>query len=123
MKKEIDFKYGKKKFSNSLTYKLSMTVHLIFSVFCLTLVVLYVIGNFQNFQDKSQQIILNSLAYSAIFTALLSIFLIIETIIKIFTEKNKGRNIFNLIYLLLTIIFSAIYIVLSCSINYVSLGA
>lgn len=123
MKKEIDFKYGKKKFSNSLTYKLSMTIHLIFSVFCLTLVVLYVIGNFQNFQDKSQQIILNSLAYSAIFTALLSIFLVIETIIKIFTEKNKGRNIFNLIYLLLTIIFSVIYIVLSCSINYVSLGA
>lgn len=122
MKKKIDFKYGKKKFSNSLAYKLSMTVHVIFAVFCLTLVVLYILGNFQNFQDKSQQIILNILAYSSIFTALLSIFLIIETVIKIFTEKNKGLLIFYLVYLLITIVFSMIYIFLSCSINYVSLG-
>lgn len=119
---KIDFKYRKKKISNTLTYKLSMTIDLIFSIFCFILVSLYVIGNYQNFQDKSQQIILDILALSSIFTVLLSVFLLLETIIKIFTEKNKAQNIFNLVYLLLTIIFCIFYIIVSCTINYVSWG-
>lgn len=122
MKKKINFKYKKKIFSNAILYKLLMTLDIFFFVFCLTLIALYIIGNFQNFLDKSQQIILNILSISSIFTALLSIILFIETIIKIFTEKSKIRNIFNLLYLLLTLVCCAVFIIISTTINYISLG-
>ena len=119
---KIKFKYRKKKFSNTITYKLLMNIDMFFNLFCLILVMLYTIGNYQSFQDKSQQIILNTLSVSAIFTALLSFFLIFETLIKIFTEKSKIRNILHVLFLLLNIVLCVIYIVISCSIDYISLG-
>ena len=119
---KIKFKYRKKTFSNTITYKLLMNLDMFFNLFCLTLVMLYTIGNYQSFQDKSQQIILNTLSVSAIFTALLSFFLIFETLIKVFTEKSKIKNLLHLIFLIITIIFCVIYIVISCSIDYISLG-
>ena len=119
---KIKFKYRKKTFSNTITYKLLMNLDMFFNLFCLTLVMLYTIGNYQSFQDKSQQIILNTLSVSAIFTALLSFFLIFETLIKDFTEKSKIKNLLHLIFLIITIIFCVIYIVISCSIDYISLG-
>lgn len=122
MTKKIDFKYKKKAFSNTATYKLLMTLNIFFSFFCLTLIALYVIGNYQNFLDKTQQIILDVLAVSSIFTALLSIFLIFESLLKIITEKNKIKNIINTFYLFVVLVFCIFCIVISIAINYVSLG-
>ena len=122
MTKKIKIKNSKKRFSNTVTYKLLMTLDLFFLVFSLTLIALYFIGNYQNFLDKSQLIILNVLSFSSIFTILMTTILIIETLIKIFTERHKIINIFNLLYLLITIIFSVICIVVSCTISYISLG-
>ena len=99
-----------------------MNIDMFFNVFCLILILLYTIGNYQSFQDKSQQIILNTLSVAAIFTALLSFFLIFETLIKVFTEKSKIRNILHVLFLLLNIVLCVVYIVISCSIDYISLG-
>ena len=122
MIKKIKFKYGKKRISNTITNKLLMNLDMFFNLFCLILIALYTIGNYQSFLDKSQQIILNTLAISSIFTVLLSFVLFLETFIKIFTEKNKIKNVLNLIYLLVTIVFCVICIVIATAIDYISLG-
>ena len=96
MAKKIDFKYSKKFLSNTLTYKFSLTLHLAITVFCIILIALYTIGNYQNFQDENQQWLLSILSYAAIFNSLFSIVLIVETTIKLFTEKQKLKNFFTL---------------------------
>ncbi len=116
------FKNTKTKFSNTMTYKFTMTINLIFIVFCILLTALYVIGNYQDFQDKSQQIILFFLSYVSIFSTLLSFLLLIETIVKIFTEKYKLRNIINSVMLLLAIIFCISSTGIAGIISYLSTG-
>ena len=99
MGKKLKFKYSKKLFSNTLTYKVSMTLNLVITVFCIILITLYIIGNYQNFQDENQQWILTLLSYVAIFNSLFSIVLTVETAIKIFTEKQKIKNFVNMLAL------------------------
>lgn len=122
MANKIKFKYTKKIISNSLTYKLSMYLDLLITVFCFLLITLYTIGNYQNFQDNTQQIILSVLTFSSIFNILLSILLIIETILKIITEKNKFRNLINLIYLIIAVFLCIFFSSTSNIINYLSTG-
>lgn len=122
MAKKIKFKYSKKIISNSLTYKLSITLDIMLTVFIVVLITLYTIGNYQNFQDKSQQIILSMISYTSVFNALLSLTLSVETIIKLITEKRKVSNIFYLIYLILAIVISVGMIVFSNIISYLAMG-
>ena len=69
-----------------------MTLNLVITTFCIILITLYIIGNYQNFQDENQEWILTLLSYVAIFNSLFSIVLTVETAIKIFTEKQKIKN-------------------------------
>jgi hypothetical protein len=122
MANKIDFKYSKKLLSNTLTYKFSMTLTLAVTVFCIILITLYSIGNYQSFQDENQQWILSVLSYAAIFNSLFSVLLIIETTIKIFTEKHKIKNTFNLIALIASGIFCIFCTGTSNIISYISGG-
>ena len=105
MANKIDFKYSKKLLSNTLTYKFSMTLNFAITVFCVILITLYIIGNYQEFQDENQQWILSVLSYAAIFNSLFSVLLTVETAIKIFTEKHKIKNLINLVMLIASGIF------------------
>lgn len=122
MAKKIKFKYSKKLISNTLTYKLYLILDLVLTVFCITLLIFYIIGNYQNFQDKTQQIILSVLSYSSIFNGLLSIFLIIESIIKLITEKRKLKTTLLLIYLLFAVILCIVFSSASNIISFLSMG-
>ena len=122
MRKKIQFKYSKKLFSNTMTYKFSMTLNLAFTVFCVILVTLYIIGNYQSFQDENQEWILSILSYVAIFNSLFSITLIVETAIKIFTEKYRFKNIINMIALLISAVFCIFCTGISNIISYISGG-
>ena len=116
------FKYSKKIISNLIVYKVSMTVDFVFFLFEIILLLLYFIGNYQNFQDSSQQFILKILFFSSIFTSIFSFLLLIESIIKIFSEKQKGKSIFNSIFLIISIIFSIFSMEFSNIIIYLSEG-
>ena len=122
MKNKLKFKYSKKIFSNTLTYKVSMTLNLAITVFCITLITLYIIGNYQNFQDENQEWLLTVLSYVAIFNSLFSILLSVETGIKIFTEKQKIKNIINLIALLTSTVFCIFCTGTANIISYISGG-
>lgn len=122
MAKKIEFKYAKKTFSNTLTYKLTMILDVVLTIFCILLVSLYVIGNYQNFQDNTQSIILVILSYTAVFTTMLSICLFVETIIKLFTEKRKFMHIINGIYLIISTILCILFSGMSNVISFLSMG-
>lgn len=116
------FKYSKKIISNSIVYKISMTVDFVFFLFGIILLLLYFIGNYQNFQDSSQQFILKILFFSSIFTSIFSFLLLIESIIKVFSENKKVKHIINSIFLIFCIIFGLFCMEFSNIIMYLSEG-
>lgn len=122
MLKEIKFKYSKKLISNNLTYKLSLIICLTLVIFSLILGILYVIGNYQNFQDQTQQFILGTLSYVAIFNAILAFLLIIESIFKLLLETKKLKTLVYFIFLLLTFFFELFSLEISTVISYLSKG-
>ncbi len=122
MRNKLNFKYSKKIISNTLTYKVSLTLNLAITAFCIILITLYIIGNYQNFQDENQQWILSVLSYVSIFNSLFSIVLTIETAIKIFTEKHKIKNILNMIALSASAVFCIFCTGTSNIISYISGG-
>lgn len=121
-KNKINFKYSKKLISNTLTYKFSLTLNLAITVFCIILITLYIIGNYQNFQDENQQWLLAILSYAAIFNSLFSLVLTVETAIKIFTEKQKIKNTINMLALIASAVFCIFCTGTSNIISYISGG-
>ena len=99
-----------------------MTLNLALTVFCIILITLYIIGNYQAFQDENQQWILSILSFTAIFNSLFSVVLTVETAIKLFTEKNKLKNAVNLIALIASAIFCIFCTGTSNIISYISGG-
>ena len=122
MKNKLNFKYSKKLFSNTLTYKFSMTLNFVITAFCIILITLYIIGNYQNFQDENQQWILSVLSYISIFNSLFSLVLSVETFIKIFTEKHELKNIINMAGLIASIVFCVFCTGTANIIGYISGG-
>ena len=122
MANKIDFKYSKKLLSNTLTYKFSITLNFAITVFCIILITLYIIGNYQEFQDENQQWILSVLTFAAIFNSLFSVLLLVETAIKLFTEKHKIKHLINLIILIASGIFCIFCTGTSNIISYLSGG-
>ena len=116
------FKYSRKIISNSIVYRISMTVDFVFFLFGIILLLLYFIGNYQNFQDSSQQFILKILFFSSIFTSIFSFLLLIESIIKVFSENKKVKHIINSIFLIFCIIFGLFCMEFSNIIMYLSEG-
>lgn len=122
MMKKIRPKYSQKFFSNAFIYRFFMTLNFTFTVFCLILSILYIIGNYQSFQDSSQKLIITIASFSSTFNLLLTVILIIETIFKVFTENHKIKSIFRILFLLLTIILCFVCMELSSIISYLSAG-
>lgn len=122
MKKKSDKKFTGKGLSNALTYRLMMILNLTFFSFTLIMLLLYIVGNYQQFLDLTQKIILTTLSYTSVFCLSMSVILAAETFIKIFTEKKKAKNIINLLFLIAVIIISLIELVFSSTMNFVSQG-
>ena len=116
------FKYSRKIISNSIVYRISMTVDLVFFLFEIILMILYFIGNYQTFQDSSQLLILKILFFSSIFTSIFSFLLLIESLIKIFSENKKIKHILNSIFLFFCIITGIFIMEFSNIIMYLSEG-
>lgn len=112
----------KKRIKTPFLYRITQTVVLSLLIFSFFLIILYVVGNFQNFQDKSQKTILNVLLFTSILTSFLTIPIIIENIIMFFTIKQKKNRIISLIFMSFTIIFCAFCIIFCGAIELISEG-
>ncbi len=108
--------------TESLIYKIVKLITVCLSIFNLLLLAFYIVGNYQNFQDSSQEIILTSLLYSSILNFLLSIPVIIENIFMIFTRQNIKGGIISLILMILNMIFNLACVVISAVISFLASG-
>lgn len=122
MKNKIISEEFPKKITTPFLYRITQTVILSLFIFCVFLIILYVVGNYQNFQDLSQKSILSVLFYTSILNGFLTLPVIVENIIMLITVKNKTGRIISLVFMLFTDAFSAFCIILSGAVEVLSSG-
>ncbi len=120
--KKILFPKEKEDKTESLIYKIVKLITVCLSIFNILLFAFYIVGNYQNFQDSSQEIILTTLLYSSILNFLLSIPVIIENIFMIITKQNIKKGIISLLLMVLNMIFNLACIVISAVISFLASG-
>lgn len=124
--KKMAEKNNKKKISFTdnlvLTYRKLLSLIVFLFLFCLFLCVFYVIGNYKEFLDSSQKLILSWLSVSSIVLGFFSFIGLIVNILLI-TKKIKIKNrIPAFLLMIFFILFSIFANVFSYLVNYLSLG-
>lgn len=119
-------KNNKKKISFTdnlvLTYRKLLSLIVFLFLFCLFLCVFYVIGNYKEFLDSSQKLILSWLSVSSIvlgFFSFIGLIVNILLIIKKIKIKNRIPAFLLMIFFILFSIFANMF---SYLVNYLSLG-
>ncbi|WP_027727610.1 hypothetical protein [Treponema sp. C6A8] len=111
-----------KKHPLSFLYRLIKNIVFSLFFFCLVLVVLYIAGNYQNFQAESQQLILSTLSFSSIVLLIFSILIFGETIIRLITKGEKLKSVAVLLTMIFNILFSLVCMSFSNVVYYLSEG-
>lgn len=105
-----------------LTYRKLLSLIVFLFLFCLFLCVFYVIGNYKEFLDSSQKLILSWLSVSSIVLGFFSfIGLVVNILLMIKKIKIKNR-ISAFLLMIFFILFSIFANVFSYLVNYLSLG-
>jgi len=102
--------------------KLTKNCVWLFFLFNLLLFALYVMGNFYNFLDKTQLLILNVLFVSSIFQSILSFILFIENMIYIFFTNLRIRRVFTIIFSLISLVVGIVFIIYSSLVKELAIG-
>lgn len=105
-----------------ILYKLTNFFINVFFVFCIVLIILYIMGNYQNFLDKSQILLLTVLSVCSVSMTVMAIISLIENTVLIFLEKSKNNQIKNILWDIFTLIFGIIILIFSIFIKQLSLG-
>ncbi len=115
-------KNKKNKLSIAFLYHLTKVLIAAFVIFCIILLILYIVGNYQEFQDKSQQIIFSVLSYISIFTMLLTVCVIVESFFRAFEKENIVKSIITIILMIFTIVFCFTCLSISIIVEKLSIG-
>ena len=105
-----------------ILYKLTNFFINVFFVFCIVLIILYIMGNYQNFLDKSQILLLTVLSFCSVSMTVMAIISLIENTVLIFLEKSKNNQIKNILWYIFTLIFGIIILIFSIFVKQLSLG-
>lgn len=105
-----------------ILYKLTNFFINVFFVFCIVLIILYIMGNYQNFLDKSQILLLTVLSVCSVSMTVMAIISLIENTVLIFLEKSKNNQIKNILWDIFTLIFGIIILIFSIFVKQLSLG-
>lgn len=102
-----------------LLYKMTKNIVALPAFFCIFLLLFYITGNFQGFQDSTQLIILNILGISAIFFTLVSLFGFIQSIILFFIPGviSKRKNFFFMILMIICLVLAVSFVAMSLVMN------
>ena len=105
MKEENIFIRQLKKHPLSFLYRLIKNIVFALFFFCLVLVLLYIVGNYQSFQFESQILILRAISFSSIALFIFSILILFETVIRFATKGEKVKSLIVILIMLFNIIF------------------
>lgn len=119
-------KNNKKKISFTdnlvLTYRKLLSLIVFLFLFCLFLCVFYVIGNYKEFLDSSQKLILSWLSVSSIVLGFFSFIGLVVNILLMFKKIKIKNRIPAFLLMIFFILFSIFANVFSYLVNYLSLG-
>lgn len=119
-------KNNKKKISFTdnlvLTYRKLLSLIVFLFLFCLFLCVFYVIGNYKEFLDSSQKLILSWLSVSSIVLGFFSFIGLVVNILLIIKKIKIKNRISAFLLMIFFILFSIFANVFSYLVNYLSLG-
>lgn len=119
-------KNNKKKISFTdnlvLTYRKLLSLIVFLFLFCLFLCVFYVIGNYKEFLDSSQKLILSWLSVSSIVLGFFSFIGLVVNILLIIKKIKIKNRIPAILLMIFFILFSIFVNVFSYLVNYLSLG-
>lgn len=105
-----------------LLYKLASSMVFIWFSFEFLLFLFYLIGNYQNFLDKSQLLILQLLSYSAVITFCLCFISLSILVILMILRTYKLTNLLRLLPILLALVINIIFLSYSTIITQLSEG-
>ncbi len=111
-----------KKHPLSFLFRLTKNIVFALFVFNLVLVVLYVAGNYQEFQVESQQLLLNVITLTSITLLILSVLIFFETGIRLITKDDKIRSLILLFLMILNIVFGFFCMIFSKIVYFLSEG-
>ena len=111
-----------KKHPLSFLFRLTKNIVVALFVFNLVLVVLYVAGNYQEFQVESQQLLLNVITLTSITLLILSVLIFFETGIRLITKDDKIRSLILLFLMILNIVFGFFCMIFSKIVYFLSEG-
>ncbi|MCQ2573303.1 MAG: hypothetical protein MJ182_05360 [Treponema sp.] len=101
--------------SSHLLFNLTKNMVALAGLFSLFLVLFFITGNFQNFQDSTQSMILSALGISSIFFAISSVIGIVESIVMFFIKEavSVRGNILFLILMIICLVLSISFLSMS----------
>jgi len=105
-----------------LTYRKLLSLIVFLFLFCLFLCVFYVIGNYKEFLDSSQKLILSWLSVSSIVLGFFSFIGLVVNILLIIKKIKIKNRIPAFLLMIFFILFSIFANVFSYLVNYLSLG-
>jgi len=108
-------KDNKKQEIFKLLYRMTRNLITLAFVFSLFLVLFFITGNFQGFQDSTQSLILSTLGITSIFFAIVSVIGLVESLLFFFIKSSISlrRNIFFFLISLICIAISVSFIAMS----------
>lgn len=120
---EIATKIQSEGLPKSLPMFLRLTRRAVVFFFCMlvSLIVLFVVGNFQHFVDSNQRLLLFFCTIDAIMLLFFSAFAFVESIVCIFIE-GRIRYAFYALFFLIPFVFALIFALLSRSLLLLSEG-
>lgn len=122
MKEENVFIRQLKKHPLSFLYRLIKNLVFALFFFCLVLVLMYIVGNYQSFQFESQKLILKTISFSSIALLIFSILILFETGIRFATKGEKIKSLVVMAVMIFNIIFSFVCMSFSNVVYYLSEG-
>lgn len=94
-------------------YKLTKNLIFLCLSFSIILFLLYFIGNYQNFLDKTQILILKVLSFNSILSFILCFLLIIESISLMLLKYIKTNKFYNILSYFLIILINLFFLIYS----------
>jgi len=118
----LNFSKTFKKHSHSFLYRLTRSIWMALTVFCTILLFIYIMGNYQNFQEESQLLILRTIRNVAVVNIIISLPVVLEAIYRLITRENKIKRSILLVLLILMNIYNCFCMFFSNLIVYISKG-
>jgi len=91
-----------------LFYRMTKTIVALPALFCLFILLFFITGNFQDFSDSTQSIILTTLGIASVFYAIVSFCSLIEGIVLLFFKDSLllRQKIFFIIFMVFSLVLS-----------------